>query len=113
MSGDIVDLIDGALDDYLSADAMRWAPEPDLPKTALPAPALGRVVTVDFDIDTSRFVRALVQAAEALSRLPWDRMARILASIDMALEPPRNGPRPLSIDGHAYRRRARGRRRGA
>ena len=58
MSGDVLDAIDGALRDYdLSADAMRWAPEPVIcdggrplqvysPQSP-PSPIQPAVITVD------------------------------------------------------------------
>jgi hypothetical protein len=42
VSDDILDLIDGALADYTSADAMRWSPEP-------PTPAPAATVRLEFD----------------------------------------------------------------
>lgn len=42
MTDDILDLIDGALADYTSADAMRWSPEPE---TAEPVSGLMGYVT--------------------------------------------------------------------
>lgn len=59
---------------------------------------------VKLEIDTSRFVEAMNEVAEVLTRLrrvaPW--------VLDGA--PDAHHPRPLSIDGHAYHRRVRNRR---
>ena len=75
MSRDILDTIDGALDDYLSADAMRWSPEPEkVAKPVLVATLDLRVVFQPF-VDSMRrlvcsvesFMASLVQAG-----IRWD-----------------------------------------
>lgn len=104
---DIVDTIDGALRDFeTSLDAMRWTAEPPIAPPRATLPDVPQVVVTITPI-VEQFQRAMRQLAEVIVRVDWDTIRRALS----ALEPPRNGPKPLPIDGHAYRRRSRRRRR--
>jgi hypothetical protein len=126
----ILDSIDGALSDYvLSDDAMRWQPEGKRePAAKAPRPGEGTdwhllpgsvVVT-----DTEATVRAFNDLAAAVAR-SLDPVVRHLAlvshGVHRALFPgehrrcwtcrPALKPKPLAVDGHAYQRRLRARRR--
>lgn len=127
MTRDIIDAIDHAITDYeTSGDAMRWTPEPpvDPPERegqhvswieydetqlwpvaptddelAAAFDPLGntRDIIVVLQPHFGRFVEVMWDIHHALERL-WQEIRR-------------NGPAPLPIDGHEYRRRTRARRR--
>lgn len=125
----------------VSGDAMRWTPEPPEPAprqrlarggvlmvpdvadpSAPTADEISRAVPIDvvevvLEIDTSRFVEAMRRAAEALTAMapkiealtrPLRQAATRMQEREAARQ---HQPVPLSIDGHAYRRRTRRRRR--
>lgn len=112
---DILDTIDNAITDYnVSGDAMRWTPE------ANAAEESARVVRLDNS--NSRFVPHLplrlffsvaIQAkVDAFSKALIEAMRAVIQLIEIAQARPRrgSGPPPLPVDGNAYRRRVRNRR---
>jgi hypothetical protein len=109
MTRDILDAIDGAVHDWeVSSDAMRWSPDP--PKSP-PMPRPQRYARVNIRIDTSVFAAELRRMFDAVAAMApaLERIGRALAKVcDQHDE---HHPPPLSIDGHAYRRRSQARRR--
>lgn len=111
MSNHVVDAIDNALYDWeTSADAMRWAPDaPRVPQVQPPQ--------ITLTVDTAPFVEAMCRIAEAAAEVA-KKVAPVMRRIgaDFARQQERaamrrHQPIPLSIDGHEYHRRRKGRRR--
>lgn len=126
MSGDILDQIDHVLADYdTGPDAMRWTPEQQeetgpqvmfggvditdhVRSIALP----GAAWTVDDELH--RFDHAVLEAHFTVDlrytrgELRSARIARIFGIPQRMVH---DGPRPLAVDGAAYRRRQKARRR--
>src|SRR5262249_10606802 len=91
---EILELIDNALDDALSLDAMRWTPDPYVPVGS----ALGWRDAVVVD---ETYVQAVADLAAAMSVTLADAHASLHALI-RAYEAPL---RPVSVRGSARRRR--------
>jgi hypothetical protein len=130
VSGDILDAIDGALDDYAtSKDAMRWVPPEDQPEPLVPT----AMIPASINVDLSGFIRGMQQLSEAMGSIvrdiaetmqPAGKFAwRLGHAIDADERPrwhkrrcrecnPRGNPLPLAVNGHEYarRRKARGKR---
>ncbi len=72
---------------------------------------MARIETVKIKVDTRRFVAAMESSAAAVERLNL-RITRAKEQLGFTVVPPRStGPAPLCIDGHAYARKRRARRR--
>jgi hypothetical protein len=120
MPGDILDVIDGALRDHaVSADAMRWSPDPE---------TLGEDDTsLLLRIDVSGFVEAMQRMSEAIAALaaPFAKMRErflYLAPCVLGHDRPRDrhrcpkcnprgNPGPLAVNGHEHNRRRKARQR--
>lgn len=105
MGSDILSLIDNAIDDYLSDDAMRWRPEPPEP-AAIPVHVLDvtrlfgvppeflrtppPVIDVAFfeamGVELTRWQQSLMAAFEAAAKAMQPTLARMSESL-AALEP--------------------------
>ena len=151
MSRDIIEAIDGALEDWMvSGDAMRWTPDPEpepelsLPETlhvtrsslrwvpSVADPSAPTVAELRQGVDlgmhleygghsftpppvywtittyTDQFTQAMEAALEVLTRVDFAALERLVDRVQSRQRP---GPRPLCVDGRAYRRRVRRRRR--
>lgn len=109
MTGDILEAIDNAIDDWsVSHDAMRWTPEtPEEPVrhewAILPEPVHTEVpwppdLIVGIGVQMAEFGAGIRAAMAAL-----DAMGEALGKALNAAA----GPKPLPIDGHEYARRRR------
>jgi hypothetical protein len=82
MGSDILSLIDNAIDDWLSDDAMRWTPEP--PK---PAPAILDAAFIEsLGIELTRWQSALMDMFNAAAKALEPALAGMSASFS-ALQP--------------------------
>jgi hypothetical protein len=134
----ILDSIDGALRDFeTSTDAMRWVPEDERKSVAAQRSAasaaarsgewiaLGYPVTdgrlpLGGDMDLAPLVRVIEQIAVGVRRFfddvgtaiaPLVRVLAAAAQANARLEQRRHGGGKLAVDGRAYQRRLRSRRR--
>lgn len=114
-TNELLDQINNAIGDWeVSPDAMRCNPTPRIPAQAHRLDSIPRAVQVRVQTDTDSLTRAF----EQIQVLMADGLAKLASAItaiqalNHRARPNRNGPTPLQIDGHAYRRRTRTRRSG-
>lgn len=117
---DILTTIDNALRDYnVSADAMRWTPdgggEGDVDTEAAAAELTAMTPELVIPVRTNATYeingRMMFKPAWVMQPVPAGIATEFWAAVaELNRRPRRNQPRPLPIDGHAYRARRRNRR---
>jgi hypothetical protein len=127
---DILDTIDGALDDWTSPDATRWAPAPPAKAPLAPPPGFLEITPAQADAFAAQLrqgfdqmrtyfqavARSLSKTAEELTRFfhdanprAWHQRVGIRRRHCRRCVPASARTLPLCIDGHEYRRRQRAR----
>lgn len=111
-TSEVLDQIDGALEDWaVGPDAMRCNAPADAglssTRRVIPRPHVEFLATVNI----APFVGAMQQMAATLARMtvPLKKIAQAMADVEKGYD--ENHPRPLCIDGHAYARRRKARKR--
>ena len=109
MSGDILDQIDGAIDDWsVSQDAMRWTPEPPSPPQRCNPATLAPFIVLDveeFTFDAESLRRFFANLSERFRPVvaAANSVARQLQDAGMIPEPEPEDPRERAL----HRQRSR------